>query len=481
MAYPHVLLGVSNNPAIRTAEVRKFLPRKLMRRPVHLTQLLLLSAATFGPGFAHAALSVHLQRGEKIVEFAVAGRNAEVCVIPKHFAGGEYSNKDAKVETQLCDIDAYTNAAVCPKLNSTNPGVDFHSLPQGSTREQVEAANCKTAGAKKIAKYKLSSSCSYTPSILGYYHVSRMLGGIADVPPTVLRTFDLKNHIDIGRKALAQTKSGTLIHQTWAGLMAQLTAGAKASRRDFLLTDDFVQSYGALSENPTKEDFYKDFFNGGANNVARARNFRDKNLIVGMLARNVAISTLVGRNFTTENVQKMVQLKDAADMIVIDTLMNQQDRFGNIHYLQTYYYLDANDRDQDGSAKLKSKKSLKPEEVTQLKAVQVKTLLLKDNDCGVAKDNIAKQVGLADRIAHIDPETYRRLLHFDAIADAAETKEFFVRELVFTANDYASVRKNLKDLATKLHQACQKGHLKLDLDLQAHFSTQPLKAQSCDL
>ena len=399
-------------------------------------------------------------------------------MIPKHFAGGDYSDKDLKDETKLCDIDAYTNAAVCPKLNSTNPGIDFYSLPQGSTPEQVGAANCKTPGAKKIAKYKLSSSCSYTPSILGYYHVSRMLGGIADVPPTVLRTFDLKNHIALGRKALAQTKSGTLIHQTWAGLMAQLTAGAKANRRDVLLTDDFAQSYGALSENPTKEDFYKEFFNGGANNLARARNFRDSNPIVRMLARNADISTLVGRNFTTENVQKMVQLKDAADMIVIDTLMNQQDRFGNIHYLKTYYYLDANDRSADGSAKLKSKKSLTPEEVTQLGAVQVKTMLLKDNDCGVAKDNIAKQAGLADRIAHIDPKTYRGILHFDAIADSAETKDFFVRELVFTANDYASIRKNLKDLATKLHQACLKGRLKLDLDLQAHFSTQPLKPRT---
>jgi hypothetical protein len=448
---------------------------------VRLTQLLLLSVAFLAPGFARATLSVHLQRGVKIVEHPMAGRNAEVCVIPKHFVGGAYSDKDSKVETKLCNFDAYTNAAVCPKLNSTNPGIDFYSLPQGSTPEQVEAANCKTPGAKKIAKYKLSSSCSYTPSILGYYHVSRMLGGIADVPPTVLRTFDLKNHIALGRKALAQTKSGTLIHQTWAGLMAQLTAGASAKRRDVLLTDDFAQSYGALSENPTKEDFYKEFFNGGANNIARARNFRDSNPIVHMLARNADIGTLVGRNFTTESVQKMAQLKDAADMIVIDTLMNQQDRFGNIHYLMTYYYFDANDRSEDGSATLKSKKSLTPEEVTQLGAVQVKTMLLKDNDCGVAKDNIAKQAGLADRIAHIDPKTYRGILHFDAIADSAETKDFFVRELVFTGDDYASIRKNLKDLATKLHQACLKGSLKLDLDLQAHFSTQPLKPQNCDL
>jgi hypothetical protein len=113
-------------------------------------------------------------------------------------------------------------------------------------------------------------------------------------------------------------------------------------------------------------------------------------------------------------------------------------------------------------------------------AVQIKKLLLKDNDCGVAKQNIAKQAGLAERIAHIDPRTYLLLLHLDAVADLAETKEFFAREMVFTANDYANVRKNLKELATKLYQACLRGGLKLDLDLQAHFSNQPVKAQSCN-
>jgi hypothetical protein len=455
--------------------------RRHARRPVRFTQLLLLSVLLLGPAHAYAGLSADPKRGDQTVALPMPGRKAEICVIPKHLDMGRYFDKDIQIETRLCNIDVHKNSAVCPKLNSTNPGLDLYSLPQGGTPEQVEAARCKTAGAHKIAKYKLSSSCSYTPSILGYYHVSRMLGGIADVPPAVLRTFDLQNHITMGRAALTESASKSLIHQTWASLMAQLTAGAKGKRRDFLLTDDFTQSYGALSENPTHERFYIEFFDGGANNLVRALNFRNKNPIVGMLAHNVDISTLVGRSFTAENVQKMVQLKDAADLIVIDTLMNQQDRFGNIHYLATYYYVDATDLDRDGSPKLKSSKNLTPEEAAKVGAVQIKKMLLKDNDCGVAKQNIAKQVGLADRIAHIDPKTYLFLQHLNAVADLAETNDFFVREMVFTANDYANIRKNLKDLATKLHQKCLQGGLKLDLDLQAHFSNQSVKAMSCDL
>jgi hypothetical protein len=357
--------------------------------------------------------------------------------------------------------------------------LDFFSVPQTSSSRQVEAAHCKS-GSKKIAKYKLSTSCSYTPSILGYYHVSRMLGGIADVPPAVLRTFDRQNQITLGRMALSETNPSSLIHQTWAALMAQLMAGSAASHRDLLLTADSTQSYGALSLNPAGESFYTELFNGGANNVARAANFRDRNPTAGLLARKDDISVLVGRSFTVENVQTMVRLRDVADLIVIDTILNQQDRFGNIHNRQTYYYLDRTNPNPDGSPKLKSASSLTPTQIMQFGAVRVKTLLLKDNDCGVSKTNVARQARLIDRVAHIGPDTYQSILQFDATADSPQTRDFFLQDLVFTSSDYANVRRNLKGVATELHEACTQGRLKLDLDLPAHFSGQPLKARNCD-
>lgn len=425
-------------------------------------------------------VSSNSQRGEKTLKLPVNARNPEICVIPKHFAGAAYSDKDLKDEENLCAIEVASAEAVCPKTNSTNPGLDIYSLPAGATPKAVQDAHCKLTGAKKIAKYKLSTSCSYTPSILGYYHLSRMLNGVGEVPPAVLRTFDLQNHIALGHVALSETPPTSLIHQTWAGLMAQLTAGPAASKRDLLLTADFTQSYGALSMNPTKELFYSEFFNGGPNNVARAQKFRDTNPLVISLANKTAINKQVGTTFTAATVQKMVQLKDISDMIVIDYLMNQQDRFGNIHYVMRFYYLSKNAGDNSPGEIVVSDK-LKPDEVAQLGAVQVKKMMLKDNDCGVSKQNIAKQTGLIARVAHMDPHTYERVMRLNAAADSPETTEYFVNELLFTAGDYVAFRNNLKELASTLHDACAQGRLALDLDLQTHFSNQVPQNQSCEV
>jgi len=425
-----------------------------------------------------ATMSPELNRGEKLVSIAVPnGKRPEVCVIPAHFPGGKYSAKDLQTEQGLCALNQFTNTAICPKTNSTNPGLIFHLLPDGKSISEVQQSNCK--GSKGEAKYKLSTSCSYTPSIVGYYHVSRILGGIANVPPSVLRTFDLENHLAYGRRALSLVRRGDIIDQTWRGLISQLSAGAAGKKKDQLLTDDLDQSYGALIQSPKKEAFYKEFFNGGAQNTIRAANFRDRNASFALVRNPAPASRLVGRQFVADNVQKIVQMKDASDLVILDTLLSQQDRFGNIHYFNRYAFFDKTDLTKSGLPSLKFKKDVTPDEAKN--AVLVKQMLLKDNDCGVAKDNIAKGAGLAKVMSHVDPKVYKRLLKLAKVIDNAEVKVFFTRNLMFTATDFTGFRKNLLELAGLLKSKCTSGSLNLDLDIEDHFSGQPLKSQNCEI
>lgn len=438
---------------------------------------------------AFATLDLDQPHGRKTLSFEVpGGKRPEICVIPDHLRDADYGDKDEKREKALCDLDFYTTAAVCPKLNSTNPGLDIHEIPDGYTLQQVVDKNCVIPDpnadpkakkqqdlAKKVAKYKLSTSCSYTPSILSYYHLSRELGDILNVPVAVLRTVDLQNHIALGTKALKEAKRTDVIYQTWESLMHQLTLGSKAPKKDLLLTSSMDQSYGAVVEVPKEDVFYKEFFNGGANGEARIQNLAVKNPIIAELSKPGPLT--VDHEFNQVNLQRLIQLRDAANMIVIDTLLSQEDRIGNIHFYEKYFYLD----DSSGQTILKSvtEKELKKSGIEESKTIKVREMLLKDNDCGVNRLNLMSKYGLPKKIAHIDPLVYQRLLHLNSIADQDETKNFFANETLFTQSDYAKFRESLRGLTDLLHGACVAKRLSLDLDLQAYF-TGSTAATSCE-
>lgn len=434
---------------------------------------LLVSALWTSLSFA--TLTPTYPRGEALVEHLVAGKAPEVCVIPKHLPGFAYKKSDAKQEAELCAMNVGETIAACAKENSTNPGIDFYEAPEGISAQDFMDQNCSVAGAKgkKEAKYKLSSSCSYTPSILAYYHVSRALGDVANVPVAVVRTMDLERHIAIGESGLKNLEKGSLIDQNWRTLLGRLRAGKNYSQADLLFTDAYDQSYGALLKNPKNEEFYKELFNGG---TVREQTFKEKNLIYKAL-KNPKFK--VAREWNTANVQAMIQLRDVSEMILLDTILGQQDRFGNVHYYNTYFYRVTG---ASGQVDVKSERDLKavPAEL-QPGAVLVKELLLKDNDCGVAKENRVKAAKLLEGVAHLDPKTYQNLLKFEKSLALPETKALFKTGMMFTEADFRKVADNVREAVAMLKEKCQSGDLRLDLDIDAHFSGAALPTQACEL
>lgn len=443
-----------------------------------------ISTSAFISATAQATLTPTLPRGEQIIQRSAQ----EICVIPKKLSsnqtadpsgaqsGAKYSESDKKNEVALCNTDingSTQNTAVCGKTTSTNPSVEFFSVPTGMTPAQVEAKNCTLSKTEdpndessKVAKYKNSTSCSYTPSILSYYHVSRFFGNVNQVPVSVLRTMDMNRHQQVGKKTVAHLratgKGGDLIVQTWQSLLNYLAKGSASAKKDVLMTDDFKQSYGALVKNPKGEAFYKEMFQGGANQVSRTANFRDRNPTFQLLKSANETRSFVGTQFNTANVQKILQMKNISDMIIMDTILSQEDRLGNIDFNLVYYFIE--------NGQVKKEKKLKPEEIQAKGAVQVKDLMMNDNDCGVNRTNHFKAARLVESLRHVHPETYHQLQKLNSMLGTEETKLFFKRETMMTDSDYANFQANVKYVSTVLKQSCQNAKLKLDLDLDAHFA-----------
>ncbi|MGZ3744748.1 MAG: hypothetical protein ACXWRA_13250, partial [Pseudobdellovibrionaceae bacterium] len=323
---------------------------------------------------------------------------------------------------------------------------------------------------------KGSISCSYTPSLLSYYQVSRILGNIGQVPPVVIRTLDLQTHKKIAVKAnvLLVNSKANLLKKNWSGLLTHLNAGAGSSKKETLFTSDFVQSYGALQENPRNEEKYSEMFFSAKAGETRADAFRNRSPIFALLKNKNPLSSLVGNQFTASNVQRVLQMQNVADMIVMDTLLNQQDRFGNIHFTNSFFYLDSSE-----GLKVKSENIMTEEEILRTGAVQVKNMMLKDNDCGIAKENVAKKARLIQNLSHMNPETYARLLKLQMETSQESTKRFFMNETLMTEKDYSSFQQNLGEVVQTLKKACHEGRLQLDLDLNGHFANNAVN-QSCD-
>ncbi|MBC7370226.1 MAG: hypothetical protein H7326_01595 [Bdellovibrionaceae bacterium] len=415
-------------------------------------------------------------RGEEVIQF-VNGKS-EVCVIPKRFSEAVFSKDDLETEKILCDLGNGTAVALCPKAASTNPAVEFHSIPAGMSAAQVEAKMCEVEGSKKLAKYKNSISCSYTPSLVAYYHVSRILGDVLGVPPVVLRTFDLKTHQQIAAKGIAVTSANpnlSLLKQIWQGFAGYLNAPAKSSKKDILFTDDLKQTYGALQENPRNEEKYSEMFFAAKGTETRADAFRSRSPIYKLLSDKRALRDIVPNQWNAKNVQLVQQMRDVSEMIIMDTMLSQEDRFGNVHYKNSFMFIDKS----EGAARIGRKSKMEEADIRAKNAVQIKRMMLKDNDCGVNRGNSALKAGLINGVSHVNSATYARLLKMEKQLQTEEGKNFFLKETMMNSGDFHLFEENVEVVARTLQKACRDGRLHMDLDLTAHFTNAPVQ-KSCE-
>lgn len=434
-----------------------------------------------------------VERGLKTVHWTMAnGAPDEVCVLPKHLAMSDYDKDDDKSEQELCGYSFYGGAAreadvtkidvaLCPKLSSTNPGTDVHELLPGKTREQTEASICKLADrpTKHLAKYKQSITCSYTPSILGYYHLSRLLGGAGDVKPAVVRTMDLGEHKKIVSEALtilAGQANDSYPKISWLSFQKAESSPAESRHKDALYTSDLKQIFGGLQENARGEAKYSEINKRGADpNIAGpfTRTAQWAKVADGRPMKQLAGATLA------DSAQTVTVMKDISEMLVMDYLMSQQDRFGNIHEVDYYYF----PKEGGGVDKIKKSKVDDGEKPKPAGAVLVKKMIMKDNDCGgPQKSNVVKNAGLIDSMRHMNAKLYANVQWMAANFTAGtEVPKFFVSEALFGQKDIDMLRGNLAALAPKLKAACTSGKLLLDADLEDHLAGKGHDPAACNV
>ena len=459
-----------------------------MKRSFALTTLLISQLAS--------ALNVSQISGALQEKTSPRGQT-EVCAVANKLVPSAYSDKDLANEQELCAIDFYKTHALCPKQNSTNPGLLIAEIIKGKSREQTMTL-CKGPDddISVEAKFKNSISCSYTPSILAYYHFSRMFKA-GRVPVSVLRTMDKDEHLQLAKTGSQMTVGGGVIHETWESFIGQHSK--LNNDKIFDETRKFV--YGALVENPKRELKYTEVSGVGSYDTRYQRFVQQAPYLKTADTRNV--TDIVGSQDIKKIIPVVVQMKDVSDMVLLDTLFSQDDRIGNIHFKLAWYTVETNP--QTGQLDVKNTKSkatlssdkktwIIPEEEKAIQAkggVLVREMIMKDNDCGVnvaARSNMMRQVNALEGLKHMSARTYKKFMDFYKIAKNPETLNWMKKELLFTDADLGTSKPqqgksflaNLEKAKSILVEGCKNGNLKLDLDLDNYLPNATVKQVSCE-
>jgi hypothetical protein len=412
-------------------------------------------------------------RAQEITEHTAPNGIVELATRPSTFPGHAeiYSQKDIEKEKELAAIDFYNgktkddlDIVLIPKTYSTSPGLNVHAikLPAGVSRLSYASAHTGKSDSgqgKLIAKYKQSipTHFTYSPSIIGYYHLSRFLDA-GHVEPAIVRTMDVEAHkplADLGKARAA----GSNNRQQWTELRALDDSHSNHS----LYTKDGKQLYGVLQGNPTGEQSYPHLSDlGSAGAFAASSEFAR---VTSSSPLHLNYKDTAGK-LDQAAVQQIVQIRDLSDMVLMDYIMSQADRFsGNMHSEKVYLWIE------NGVLKSDNKKSDPAKAAEQLKqipadAVLVNRMIMKDNDAGLISGNSAKTNHLLEKISHMDSKTYDRLLYLQKELQKPEVAQWYQTELLFTSADFNTMRNNV-DQAVAILSGRKGNGLFLDANVSA--------------
>jgi hypothetical protein len=425
----------------------------------------------------HADFDVNTSRGQETINHVSPNGTAELAIRSTPFPGHPeiYSEKDVAKEKELAAIDFYDgktqdglDIVLIPKTYSTSPGINIHAvkLPAGTSHldyARTHTGKSHSSGDEIIAKYKQSipTHFTYSPAILGYYHLSRFLG-TGHVEPAIVRTMDVAAH-----KPLADLGKAKAIGSNNRKQWTELRALDDAHNNPNLYTEDGKQLYGALQANPTGEESYPHLSDlGGAGAFAASSEFGK---VTNSSPLNLGCKDDSGK-LNQLAVQLIVQIKDLSDMVLMDFIMSQADRFsGNMHSQKICVWIE------NGVLKHRIKKS-DPSKMKEMPvdAVVINRMIMKDNDAGLISGNSAKGYHLLEKISHMDPKTYDRLLGLQAELQKPEVSQWYQTELLFTQADFNTVKNNV-DQAVGILSGRKDKDLFLDASLSVALGLEAAK------
>lgn len=471
----------------------------------------ILLATTVAAFLICPALANDGVQGEEVV-FTSPNKVTERCVRIAPMPGAEYSDDDLKAEAEFCAIDLYApTVALCPKTWSTSPGMIVHDISEGpyagdrrafETRACPEGKDAKGLGGGELAKFKPTmnargTSGTFSASPLLYYHLSRFFGAEIGVPPAVWRSMDREMHLtEVARPGVAisgHSHSSDMNRTGWQVLVKADQKPDSYSPTDDLFTADRTALYGVMLR--AKGNRYNSELNGTrASGWGEGQNYdfqgtapflalRSQKPLAEAVAEGVAEALKdpqIRRDMgeTADPRQIVSWMTDLTNIVLLDFILSQQDRVGNIDYVEHWYWVE--------NGALKSRKAVAHGDETEPLpegAVKLKRTHLNDNDAGARVEyaNFAKSTGMLDDLHHFPAGTWRQLMVLEADLMAEGPLHGYLKSSFgLSDRQFAQLVKNTLLAAATLRMQCQAGTIQFDLDPETFILTGTATPETID-
>jgi len=450
------------------------------------------------------------------------------CFILDHFpadSGATYRDKDAEKEQELCGISFEDKGiALCPKTWSTSPGTivyDIRGSKYNGNPDAFESAYCprqralkdKVAGVDKLASFKQSvngqfqqsTSATYAQGSALYYHFSRYLNALVDVPVAAMRTMDRREHLNRVASKGPATAQGKMIAAGW-----NVINSAEKNSLGYVPVDEFYYGdpqdglfYGVMLKN--RGERYGAEFNGNISGKGYSEQYAflqktpafvalaSQTNALDAVSLGIALSKkdpVVGKALgpTVSNEQMMFWMQELSEILIMDHIFSQQDRPGNIDYIWVWYYVDG--KGQLRSLPAKSKVSRPgmssieaPDELEgSVRRYLIQKTQLNDNDAGGRRyANFTQKFGLLTKIHHLNAVTYRQLVHLAKDFESKGPFYKYLRNSFYISDQNADlISQNVVQAAQILQGTCKAGTMNFDLKPERYLETQKVEAVKVD-
>ncbi len=407
--------------------------------------------------------------------------------------GGDYTAADRAEEAALCAIDFHAGSwALCPKTFSTSPGTLVYELsggPYEGRAAEFEAEECDPRHVRgDPVSYKMTmnapgTSATFAPASWLYYHFSRYFGTAVHVPPSVYRSMDRQSHFErVVRPGLAASARDGVAEMNRIGWRI-LADGAKdpASYRPSAelytrqggiygtLLRQQGRRYGA-EINGTRESGWGSGQNRDFQQTAPYLALREDAPLAEAIehgirtaARDPVLRKAMGG--APGPVQMTYWMEELTEIALLDYIFSQQDRIGNIDYVDYWYWVE------DGRvSRIPVAGRTPPGRIAGFSPVKIRRTHLNDNDAGgrIPYANFAKKTGMLEKIRHLSPRTYTRLIHLaDDFEERGELYAWLRATFGLSERQIDQVVSNTVMAAGILRDSCVHGRLRFDLDPEA--------------